>query len=56
MTKINDAWKDASQEMYKAQSESANKTDDKTKKEDKDSNKSGGEDDVQDVDFEEVKD
>ena len=56
LTKINDAWKDASQEMYKAQSESANKTDDKTKKEDKDSNKSGGEDDVQDVDFEEVKD
>ena len=56
LTKINDAWKDASQEMYKAQSESANKTDDKTKKEDKDSKKSGGEDDVQDVDFEEVKD
>tara|TARA_B100000963_G_scaffold361435_1_gene396758 strand:+ start:40523 stop:42439 length:1917 start_codon:yes stop_codon:yes gene_type:complete len=56
LTKINDAWKDASQEMYKAQSESATKADGKTKKEDKDSKKSGGEDDVQDVDFEEVKD
>ncbi|MEC7869852.1 MAG: molecular chaperone DnaK [Bacteroidota bacterium] len=56
LTKINDAWKDASQEMYKAQSESANKADDKTKKEDKDSKKSDSDDDVQDVDFEEVKD
>ena len=56
LTKINDAWKDASQEMYKAQSESANKADDKTKKEDKGSKKSGSDDDVQDVDFEEVKD
>ena len=56
LTKINDAWKDASQEMYKAQSESANKADDKTKKEDKGSKKSGSDEDVQDVDFEEVKD
>ena len=56
LAKINDAWKDASQEMYKAQSESANKSEDKPKKEDKGSQKSDNQDDVQDVDFEEVKD
>ena len=51
---INEAWKNASEEMYKAQAESTGgngkeSTESKTKTTD-----SGG-DDVQDVDFEEVK-
>ena len=52
---INEAWKNASEEMYKAQADSAQAdpsqpTEDGTKAEEK------GGDDVQDVDFEEVKD
>ena len=60
LEKINEAWKNASEEMYKAQSETSTQEpskekskSSKTKKETKKS-KSGG-DDVQDVDFEEVK-
>ena len=58
MDKINEAWKNASEEMYKAQAEAGQGADGSTtppkqpgsKKEAKDG------DDVQDVDFEEVKD
>ena len=56
LDKLNEAWKNASEEMYKAQAEAAQK-DGGTSAESSsksDSNKSGG-DDVQDVDFEEVK-
>ena len=60
LEKINEAWKNASEEMYKAQAETSTQESSKeksksskTKKETKKS-KSGG-DDVQDVDFEEVK-
>ena len=57
--KLNEAWKNASEEMYKAQAE-ASKTNQssgdskKTKGGAKSSSDKGG-DDVQDVDFEEVK-
>ena len=50
---INEAWKNASEEMYKAQSEAGNTDQQDSQAEPKDS-ASGG-DDVQDVDFEEVK-
>ena len=58
LEKINDAWKNASEEMYKAQAEAGQGADGSTtppkqpgsNKEAKDG------DDVQDVDFEEVKD
>ena len=60
LEKINEAWKNASEEMYKAQAETSSQEpskekskSSKTKKQTKKS-KSGG-DDVQDVDFEEVK-
>ena len=60
LEKINEAWKNASEEMYKAQAEASTQEpskekskSSKTKKQTKKS-KSGG-DDVQDVDFEEVK-
>ena len=56
--KLNEAWKNASEEMYKAQAEASknNSTEDsKAKSESKSSNKKAGGDDVQDVDFEEVK-
>ena len=57
LEKINEAWKNASEELYKAQAESAKNADSAT---DSDQNKSskankGSDDDVQDVDFEEVK-
>ena len=57
LEKINEAWKNASEELYKAQAESAKNADSST---DSDQNKSskankGSDDDVQDVDFEEVK-
>jgi molecular chaperone DnaK len=50
---INEAWKNASEEMYKAQAESGEQTSNSTQNESS-SNESKG-DDVQDVDFEEVK-
>ena len=53
LDKINEAWKNASEELYKAQAESSKNDKTSTKKEDKDNK--GAEDDVQDVDFEEVK-
>jgi molecular chaperone DnaK len=58
LDKINEAWKNASEEMYKAQAEA----DPKKSTEDSGKQKKGSEkskkpnDDVQDVDFEEVKD
>ena len=52
---INEAWKNASEEMYKAQAEKGSANSKNTNsKEGKNTEKSG--DDVQDVDFEEVKD
>ena len=53
LEKINEAWKNASEELYKAQAESAKSTDQEPKNTSK-KNK-GSDDDVQDVDFEEVK-
>jgi|TARA_B100001093_G_scaffold216089_1_gene207356 molecular chaperone DnaK len=53
LDKINEAWKNASEELYKAQAESSKSDKTSTNKEDKDNK--GAEDDVQDVDFEEVK-
>ena len=54
LEKINEAWKNASEEMYKAQAESggANPAPDDDKK---GTPKADAGDDVQDVDFEEVK-
>jgi len=54
LEKINEAWKNASEEMYKAQAESggANSTPDDDKK---GAPKADAGDDIQDVDFEEVK-
>ena len=52
---INEAWKNASEEMYKAQAEKgSNDAKNKNSDDSQKSEKSG--DDVQDVDFEEVKD
>ena len=54
LEKINEAWKNASEEMYKAQAEANKSNPDGTEpKNQKESKKEG--DDVQDVDFEEVK-
>ncbi len=53
LEKINEAWKNASEELYKAQAESAKSTDQEPKNSSK-KNK-GSDNDVQDVDFEEVK-
>jgi molecular chaperone DnaK len=54
LEKINEAWKNASEEMYKAQAQANNSNPDGTEpKNPKESTKEG--DDVQDVDFEEVK-
>ena len=54
LEKINEAWKNASEEMYKAQAEANKSNPDGTEpKNQKESKKDG--DDVQDVDFEEVK-
>ncbi|MFL2611652.1 MAG: molecular chaperone DnaK [Flavobacteriaceae bacterium] len=56
LEKINNAWKGASEEMYKAQAKNQNESKNEPKgqnqKNDKDKS---GKDDVQDVDFEEVK-
>ena len=50
------AWKNASEELYKAQAESAKATGSNDSDQKKSANKSkGSDDDVQDVDFEEVK-
>ncbi len=56
LEKINTAWKGASEEMYKAQAnnQKESKSEPKGKNEKNDKDKSG-KDDVQDVDFEEVK-
>ena len=53
LEKINEAWKNASEELYKAQAETQTKTESGSKSEKKSSKKN--DDDVQDVDFEEVK-
>ena len=56
LEKINQAWKNASEELYKAQAESAKSTDQNDQESKKSSKKNkGSDDDVQDVDFEEVK-
>ncbi len=56
LEKINEAWKNASEELYKAQAESAKSTDENNQESKKSEKKSkGSDDDVQDVDFEEVK-
>ena len=56
LEKINEAWKNASEELYKAQAESAKSTDENKQESKKSGKKSkGSDDDVQDVDFEEVK-
>ena len=53
---INEAWKNASEEMYKAQAESgAGQTGDETASNSQNTNTDSKGDDVQDVDFEEVK-
>ena len=54
LDKLNEAWKNASEEMYKAQAEAAKKDTNSKKSKPKSDSGSGG-DDVQDVDFEEVK-
>ena len=56
LEKINEAWKNASEELYKAQAESAKSTDENNQESKKSGKKSkDSDDDVQDVDFEEVK-
>ena len=55
LDKLNEAWKNASEEMYKAQAEAAQKDGSGSTKADPKSNSDTGGDDVQDVDFEEVK-
>ena len=56
LEKINNAWKAASEEMYKAQAESQNQPQNGSKESDRKTDKgNSGKDDVQDVDFEEVK-
>ena len=53
---INEAWKNASEELYKAQAESAKGSESAAGETEKSSKKDkGSDDDVQDVDFEEVK-
>ena len=56
LEKINEAWKNASEELYKAQAESG-KAPEPNQDDSKKSSKKGkgSDDDVQDVDFEEVK-
>jgi molecular chaperone DnaK len=56
LEKINETWKNASEELYKAQAETA-KASESTGEDSKNSSKTdkGSDDDVQDVDFEEVK-
>ena len=56
LEKINEAWKNASEELYKAQAESPKGSESAAGKSEKSSKKDkGSDDDVQDVDFEEVK-
>ena len=56
LEKINEAWKNASEELYKAQAESGKATETNEDDSKKSSKKGkGSDDDVQDVDFEEVK-
>ena len=56
LEKINNVWKAASEEMYKAQAASQNQSKNQSKGQDKKNDKDkSGKDDVQDVDFEEVK-
>ena len=56
LEKINNAWKAASEEMYKAQAASQNQSKNQNKGQGKKNDKDkSGKDDVQDVDFEEVK-
>ena len=56
LEKINNAWKAASEEMYKAQAASQTQSKNETKEQKQKNNKDkNGKDDVQDVDFEEVK-
>ena len=56
LEKINEAWKNASEELYKAQAESGKATEPNEDDSKKSSKKGkGSDDDVQDVDFEEVK-
>jgi molecular chaperone DnaK len=52
LEKINEAWKNASEELYKAQAESSKESEKSTVNDNK---KTQDDDDVQDVDFEEVK-
>ena len=57
LDKINEAWKNASEEMYKAQAEAGQGAEESTTPPKTGSKKEAkGGDDVQDVDFEEVKD
>ena len=56
MEKINEAWKAASEEMYKAQAESGQSNANQQTAENGKKTEDKGGDDVQDVDFEEVKD
>ena len=56
LEKINEAWKNASEEMYKAQAESAKANITNTPPNSGENDDAKGGDDVQDVDFEEVKD
>ena len=56
LEKINNAWKAASEEMYKAQAASQTQSKNENKEQKQKNNKDkNGKDDVQDVDFEEVK-
>ena len=56
LEKINNAWKAASEEMYKAQAASQNQSKNENKGQNQKNDKGkSGKDDVQDVDFEEVK-
>ncbi len=56
LEQINEAWKNASEEMYKAQAEAGSQADPAAGAEQpNDAGKSASGDDVQDVDFEEVK-
>jgi len=56
LEKINEAWKNASEEMYKAQAESGQSNAKKESAGDGSKAEGKGGEDVQDVDFEEVKD
>ena len=56
LNSINEAWKNASEEMYKAQAESgASQSGEPSPSDNQNTNTNSKGDDVQDVDFEEVK-